>query len=97
MMLTPVMIMILLAALLGSACMVGFMSWTFFRLRGPERRDAVSGALEAITEQLDALRDQLEGVHGEVARLKEQADFTERLLTARGESGSGHPERDDSP
>ena len=96
-MFTAAEVLILLAAVVGSGSMVGFLSWALYRLRRLERRDTGSGAFEALTAQLETLRYELEAVHGEVARLKEQADFTERLLTTESESGSAEREGHDSP
>lgn len=96
-MFTTAEVLILLAAVAGSGSMVGFIGWTLYRLRRLERRDTGSGAFESLTGQMDTLRDELESVHGDVAKLKEQADFTERLLTTKSGSGSAEREGHGSP
>jgi hypothetical protein len=54
----------------------------------------IRGPAELPTEELDALRDQVASLHGQVAELAERQDFAERLLAQareRGALGAGGP------
>jgi hypothetical protein len=76
--------MILMAAVVGSGAMVGVLAWLFYRTRTLEGRE--SGTL---SREVDDLRGEIESIRGEMAKLQEQADFTERLL-ASGSASERH-------
>lgn len=83
-------LLVLLAAVGGTALIVGAGVWLWSRtarLEGPgpgvsaERRQ-LEGGLEDVKEQLAATRD-------ETRRLSERVDFLERLLEGRDDVGDG--------
>lgn len=75
-MFTVVQLLILIVAVIGSGSMVAALAWLFYRSRNLEGREYGS-----LTDQVESLRAELETVSSEMARLQEQADFTERLLS----------------
>jgi hypothetical protein len=66
-----------MVAVMGSASAAGVVVWLFLRTR---RLDGHHEA--ALNGQVVDLQNEIEAIRGEMTRLKEQADFTERLLSA---------------
>jgi hypothetical protein len=78
---------VLLAAVSGSAWIVGTVGWLWYRTRRLE--EAImrgTGTAPQIAEEIEELRGQLAASGEEVALLHERLDFLERLL------GSGERE-----
>ncbi len=77
------LLLLVLIAVVGSGSMVailGSMMWNRIRQIEGGREDRWE--LGKISQQLDAVRDQLFSVEDEMARLNERVDFTEKLLEA---------------
>lgn len=96
-----VWLLIMLAAIVGSAWVFGAWGWLWVRVKRLEEGGA--GAAEArLLRELDQLREQVASTDEEARRLAERVDFLERLLEApeRGHPGGprlmGDPEREDS-
>lgn len=56
------------------------------RLRIEEAKVRAGGLGEGGEEELRALREDLEGLRGEVGEMQERLDFTERLLARQSDS-----------
>lgn len=76
-MFTVVQLLILIAAVIGSAGAAGVVAWLLFRTHklAGHQDAALDGRMVDLQNEIDAMR-------GELTRLQEQADFTERLLSA---------------
>ena len=77
-MLTLPILLLLFAAIGGSATMVAILGWLFHRLNrlesmGPERLRELHSNHETLREHLDSLQEEL-------GLLSERLDFTEKLL-----------------
>ena len=79
------MVLIILAAVLGSAVMVAAFGWLFVRMRRLEAGDPGGRDLHHLLERMDDLREQFLNVQDELSQLNERVDFTERLLEPGGE------------
>lgn len=78
-MLSTSVVLILLAAVMGSGAMVAVLGWMAIRLRSLEA--GKGGAdLERLLAQVEALREELEASSHEIDELTERLDFTESLL-----------------
>ena len=79
------MVVIILAAAIGSGAMVGIMAYFMNRMRnletGAPKREGVLAELEDVRERLDS-------TESELASLKERQDFTDRLLMRGDAIGS---------
>ena len=80
-------LMLILIAALGSGAMVAIFAWFFQRMKQLEGGRNDSGEMALISEQLDAVRDQLSAMDDEMTRLNERVDFTEKLLEPGPEEG----------
>lgn len=76
-MFTGVQLLILIAAIIGSAGTAGFAVWMVERTRGLESR----GDLAAVP-RVKELEEEIEALRARMTELQEQTDFTERLLAA---------------
>ena len=73
-------LLIVFAAVLGSAAMIGVLGSLFYRIRQIEaKRTDEIGAGRANVE-IEAMRDQLLSIREEMSALTERLDFTEKLL-----------------
>lgn len=80
-------LLILLAAVVGSSTLVFALTYLFLRGRNDRLqggRDAPFGSLE---HEIRRLSDELDGANAQIEGLRERMDFTERLL-GDGRSGS---------
>lgn len=66
---------VLIALIIGGT--VAFSMWAAYRHPKRERSNEPGGDVQG---EVTALRQELDGVHREVAELAERVDFTERLL-----------------
>ena len=73
---------LVLIAVVGSGSMVAILGLMRNRIRQIEGGRDNRWELDKISQQLDAVRDQLFSVEEEMARLNERVDFTEKLLEA---------------
>lgn len=76
-MFTLVQLLILIAAVMGSGSVAAVITWLFFRTRMVQGQEAA-----ALDGRLSDLLREIEAVRGELMHLQEQADFTEKLLSA---------------
>jgi len=76
-----IFLFVLIAAVVGSAGMVGVLAWIHQRLRRLESGTAPDSD-RLLAENAD-LRDQLEAMRSDLNALDERVDFTERLLEGR--------------
>jgi hypothetical protein len=95
-MLTISVLMIIIAAAVGSGALVAAFGWILFRMRSLELAGRDSGGLDALGRQVAMLQEQLEDANTSIASLTERLDFTERLLSGETESrddegGAGAP------
>jgi hypothetical protein len=94
-MLTVSVIMIIIAATIGSGALVATFSWLLYRLRRLELEGSDSRRVAALNQEVATLRDELDIAQGSIDRLAERLDFTERLLT-RGSTSEDDVEADAS-
>lgn len=76
------LLLLVLIAVVGSGSMVAILGSMWNRIRQIEGGREDRWELGKISQQLDAVRDQLFSVEDEMARLNERVDFTEKLLEA---------------
>lgn len=79
-MLTISFILILFAALSGSALMAGIFGYFFYKIKKLEARGE---DLSKVLEKIEDLRESLEATDDEVNSLSERLEFNERLLAGR--------------
>jgi outer membrane murein-binding lipoprotein Lpp len=75
-------LILMLLAVVGGGTMVAILGWIMSRMKQLESRPGDRSELGIISQQMDALRDQLFVVEDEMAKLNERVDFTEKLLEA---------------
>jgi outer membrane murein-binding lipoprotein Lpp len=75
-------LILMLLAVVGGGTMVAILGWIMSRMKQLESRPGDRSELGIISQQMDALRDQLFAVEDEMAKLNERVDFTEKLLEA---------------
>jgi len=76
--------LIMLVAVVGIVAGAGFMGYMLGRQRLPP---AMTPDDRRLAEQME----RIELLESELTRLRDQADFTERLLEERGKDASGEP------
>ncbi len=79
-MLSTSVVLIILAAVIGSGAMTLVLAWITHRVRSLEL-SAGGAELDRLAEQLNELRDDIQAANAGIANLTERLDFTERLLT----------------
>ena len=79
-MLSTSVVLIILAAVIGSGAMTLVLAWIIHRVRSLEL-SAGGADLERLAEQVDELRDDIQSANTGIVDLTERLDFTERLLT----------------
>jgi outer membrane murein-binding lipoprotein Lpp len=79
---TIAILILMLLAVVGGGTMVAILGWIMSRMKQLESRPGDRSELGIISQQMDALRDQLFAVEDEMAKLNERVDFTEKLLEA---------------
>jgi outer membrane murein-binding lipoprotein Lpp len=85
-------LILMLLAVVGGGTMVAILGWIMSRMKQLESRPGDRSELGIISQQMDALRDQLFAVEDEMAKLNERVDFTEKLLEApRAQPGLAEP------
>lgn len=77
-----ILLLLVLIAVVGSGSMVAILGSMWNRIRQIEGGREDRWELGKISQQLDAVRDQLFSVEDAMARLNERVDFTEKLLEA---------------
>lgn len=75
-----VALLIIFAAVLGSATMVGILAYFLHRIRRLESADTRQAAIEGMIDEMEAMRTELLTAQNEMLALTERLDFTERLL-----------------
>ena len=80
--------LVMLIAVLGLGCGVGFVGFMLGRRQLPP---------SSAPPQDRRLAQQVELLEEELRRVKDQADFTERLLSERGSAGTGDADEGDTP
>lgn len=85
-MLPEAVILLLLAAVIGSSSVTGLLVWLYARTRRLEGQDP--GPQQGVENRLEALHEELEAVHRAVVRVEEHANFTQQLLEGRAAGGS---------
>ena len=81
-------VLVLLAAVLGSSAMVGIVGWTWGRLkRLEERRPPGTEELRRLSDEVDAMREELVAARKQLREIADRTEFTERLLTKGPETG----------
>ena len=78
-------LLIVFAAVIGSAAMVGIIAYFLHRLRQIETR-TTGEAGSQLSDQVDGMRDELLAVQEEMSALSERLDFTEKLLMRGNDS-----------
>ena len=79
-MLTISFILILFTALSGSAMMVGILGYFFYKIK---KLEAGGEDLSRVLENIEDLRERLDGIDDDVNSLSERLEFNERLLAGR--------------
>lgn len=79
--------LVMMTAVLGLVCGVGLLGFMFGRRQLPP---------SSAPPQDRRLAEQVELLEEELHRVKDQADFTERLLSERGSGGSGDAHQEDT-
>ncbi len=79
-MLTISFLLILFAALSGSAMMVGIFGYFFFKIK---KLEAGGDDLSRVLENIEDLRERLDATDDNVTSLSERLEFNERLLEGR--------------
>lgn len=83
-------LLILMAAIVGSSSMVGFLGWMLYRVKRLESTSGKNKAeVERLIEQVDALQEEVTAAGEQAGELQERVDFAERLL-ARGKSDAAN-------
>ena len=73
-------ILILFAALSGSAMMVGILGYFFYKIK---KLEAGGDDLSRVLENIEDLRERLDATGDNVTSLSERLEFNERLLEGR--------------
>ena len=73
-------ILILFSSLSGSAMMVGILGYFFYKIK---KLEAGGDDLSRILENIEDLRERLDGTDDNVNSLSERLEFNERLLEGR--------------
>lgn len=82
-------LLVLLAAIGGTALLLGAAVWLWYRLsRLEEDRAVPPGDRRQLLAEIESLQDELAGTRRETRDLSERVDFLERLLEA-GEGPNG--------
>jgi len=87
-----VAILIILAAVTGSAIMTGTLMMLWQRVRRLEASTGTDRSIESASQRIDLLLDQIQEMTDGLEELRERLDFTERLLA----EGTDPDERDAS-
>ena len=87
-MLTTSVVLIILAAVLGTAVFVSLIAWFANRLQRLESGGGGASEIGRLESELDDLRAELQQAHADISDLSERLDFTERLLSPGDESDS---------
>ncbi len=75
-------LLIIFAAVIGSAAMVGIFAYFLFRLRQIEAGTTGEAGSQQLADQVNLMREELLTVQDEMSALTERLDFTEKLLTS---------------
>ena len=73
-------LLIVFAAVIGSAAMMGIIAYFLHRIRQIEAKTTGEAGSRQLVDQVEAMREELLAVQGEVLALTERLDFTEKLL-----------------
>lgn len=92
-MLSVVAILIIIAAVIGSAFMTGALITLWHKVQALESDGTASSSLDQASKQLELLVGQMQSVADDMDALRERMDFTERLLVEgkTGPDGPGTP------
>ncbi len=81
-------LLIVFAAVVGSAAMMGILSYLLHRIRQIEAKATGEGGLHQLADRVEAMQEELSTVQTEMSTLSERLDFTERLLTSGDDPGA---------
>lgn len=73
--------LIIFAAVIGSAAMMGILAYLLHRIRQIESGTGGEAASHQLADQVNGMREDLLTVQEEMTLLSERLDFTEKLLT----------------
>ena len=73
--------LIVFAAAAGSGAMVGMIAWLLYRLKRLEPGGTGNVDVRRLANQVDAMQEQVTALRDDVGGLHERVDFAERLLT----------------
>jgi hypothetical protein len=83
-------LIVLLAAVVGSSMLVFTLTYLFMRSRNDRLTGGSGPAFDTLQEQVRRLTEELDGANAQIEGLRERMDFTERLLgDGRGEGSEG--------
>jgi hypothetical protein len=88
-----VALLILFAAVIGGAAMIGTLAYFSSRLRRLEAGSPQDDGSRRLADQMDGMVEELLALQEEVAGLTERLDFTEKLLMS-GERKSSPDQRE---
>ena len=71
---------IVFAAVIGSAAMIGIISYLLHRIRQIEAKATGEAGSQQVVDRVDAMHEELLTVQDEMSGLSERLDFTEKLL-----------------
>ena len=77
-------LLIVMAAVSGSAVMTAVLFWLVSRVRRLERADELKAA-GVLTSRVEELQAEIASLRGQLAQLEDRAEFHERLLEGRGD------------
>ena len=75
-------LLIVFAAVIGSAAMMGILAYFLHRIRQIEAKTTGEEGSNQLVDHVDAMREELLKVQEEMLALSERLDFTEKLLTS---------------
>lgn len=83
-------LILILVAVGGSTVLTALLTWLILRAREGRLQGGSPNDLRLLQNEVRRLGEELDSTSGELDRLREQMDFTERLL-ASGEEGEEAP------
>lgn len=75
-------LLIVFAAVIGSAAMMGIIVYFLHRIRQIEAKAIGEAGSHHLLDRVDAMQEELLAVQKEMSALSERLDFTEKLLTS---------------
>ncbi len=84
-----VWLLVMLAAIVGSAWVFGAWGWLWYRVKQLEQGQPGAGQDPQLLSELDVLREEVASTQEEARLLEERVDFLEKLLETRDASEPG--------